>query len=140
MSESLPQLPSNEEQKKADREKYIQLIETLSQKVDGFPFPGVDEETLKGLLEEEAKYPGFATPVEKLLIRMREEGIKIVQGVHPGSGNVFVVPLLSDDIENDSLFPRHLDPTPDMDSQLRELILANRALLSAASEETLGTE
>ena len=53
---------------------------------------------------------------------MKQEGIKVTLGEHPESGNVFVLPFLSDDVENDSLSPGNLEITDDIDERLKELI------------------
>lgn len=135
MSESLSHNPFSEEQKREALVRYLRLAETLSQLPDGLPFPGVDEETLRMLKEEEEKYPEYATPIDELIARMEKEGIKIVFGTHPDSGNVFVLPKESTNIDKDSVFPRHLKTTTDMDESLRSLILTNKTFLNTEIEE-----
>ena len=43
-------------------------------------------------------------------------------------GNVFVLPLNSEDVEMDNLFPRHLMMAEGMDERLKRLILLNKEL------------
>jgi len=108
-------------------EEYISLAEELSRYDEKLPFPGVEEESLKQLMASDREYPGLTTPTAQIIARMQTEDIKVVFGKHPGSGNVFILPFLSDDIENDSLFPHHLKIADEMNDPLRRLILLNRA-------------
>lgn len=130
MSESHSHPQFAEDQKKQELSRYLSLAEKLSQHPEGFPFPGVDEETLIRLIAVDKEYPGHVTPVGEIIARMEREGIKVVLGDDRDSGNVFVLPLLSDNITMDSLFPRHLSISPDMDDSLQALILANKTSFS----------
>ncbi|EKE11838.1 MAG: hypothetical protein ACD_15C00016G0013 [uncultured bacterium] len=58
--------------------------------------------------------------------RFKREEMKVVFGNDHESGNVFLVPFGSDDIENDSIFPKHLQVSDDVDERLRELVLLDR--------------
>lgn len=124
-----------EDQKQQELKRYISLAEALSQRLEGLPFPGIDEETLRKLIEVDEEYPGYVTPIDEIIARMEKEGIKIVLGEDRESGNVFALPFLSDDIEMDSLLPRHLVVAPDMDESLRSLILANKARFASEVKE-----
>ncbi|HBC44547.1 MAG: hypothetical protein UX08_C0002G0051 [Candidatus Collierbacteria bacterium GW2011_GWB1_45_35] len=116
-----------EKQTRLKIEQYITLAEKLSLYLEPIPFSGIDEESLVRLRFTDSQYPGFSTPIDKIITRMEQEGIKITFGTHPGSGNVYVLPYLSNDIENDSISPRHLKLSVDMDEVLKSLILANKA-------------
>jgi len=121
---------SLESEQKLDQlrlEEYISLAEELSRCHEGLPFPGLDEESYGKLKAVDEEYPGVTTPTDQIIARMQAEGIKVVFGKHPDSGNVFVLPFLSEDIENDSLSPHHLKIIDEMDDLLRRLILLNRA-------------
>jgi hypothetical protein len=61
---------------------------------------------------------------------MKNEGIKISLGAHPENGDVYVLPAMSDDIENDMLFPGYLTVTEGMDKKLKSLILAHKERLA----------
>ena len=54
--------------------------------------------------------------------------MKVVLSKDPKSGNVFVLPLNSEDVEMDNLFPRHLMMAEGMDERLKRLILLNKEL------------
>jgi hypothetical protein len=135
MSESLPHGPSIEDQMKQElRGRFISLAKELSHNPQGFPFPGVNEETIEALKAVEEEYPGYANPVDEVIDKMKE-GIKIVLGEDPESGNVYVLPISSNSVEMDSLLPRHLDTNPEMDESLRSLILAQKALLESEQKK-----
>jgi hypothetical protein len=51
----------------------------------------------------------------------------VVLGEHPESGNVFILPLQSNDIAKDFVFPRHLQISEGMDEKLKRLILMNKS-------------
>lgn len=126
MNEQNKNTPETESNYELSVAQYLALAEKLLPREEPLPFPGVDEASLAKLRAEEIDYPGFATPVDELISKMAN-GIKLSLGVHPEIGNVYILPFSSDDIENDSLSPRHLNITPDMDKNLVLLILANRA-------------
>ena len=127
MIETNTQLPQTEEQRGLELQRYAAMAEELSRNLEGFPFPGISEETLERLRAVDHEHPGLVTPVDTIIERMKKEGVRVVFGEDPKSGNVFVLPLLSENVENDSLFPRHLEIMPGMDETLRNLILANKA-------------
>lgn len=135
MNESQPS--PTEDQKKQELKKYLSLSRELSMYSEGLSFPGVDEETLKKLKAVDEEYPGYTTPTDEIISKMKTEGIKIVFGEHPESGNVFVLPLLSDNIRMDSLFPRHLETIPEMDESLRSLILTHKKLFLESEAKEL---
>ncbi len=97
----------------------LHLIE--SQEV--LPFPGLKPESYAKLKADEEKYPGFVTPIDDLLERMKNEGMKVVLGKHPESKNIFILPAGSRDVENDSVLPKDLD-TAGLHSALRGFIEA----------------
>ncbi len=120
MSEGAPKF-ENEKMMKAE---YIRLAEELSQHTESFPFAGVNENAYSEIKATED--PVYATPIDVLIERFQKHGMKVVLGKNPQSGNVFILPGDSNNIEEDSLFPRHLDVSDDMDSGLKKLILANK--------------
>lgn len=101
----------------------VQLASELIEKGETFEFPGINYESHANLKEAEEQYPAPVTPIDELIIRFENEGIKITLGKHPESGNVFVLPANSDDVVSDSIFPRDLDLAGVNDSILRELII-----------------
>ncbi len=104
------------------KEEYITLGLELSRNPEGFPFPGIRSESYAIIKREEEEYPGFATPIDELLERFKKEGLKVVMSNDPASGNIFILPKNSMDVENDNLFPRHLEITSDMNDKLKMLI------------------
>ncbi|CAN5742690.1 hypothetical protein BH11PAT2_BH11PAT2_00790 [soil metagenome] len=125
MSESYRPL-SAELEKALRKVEFLLLAESLSQRVEALPFTGIDAEEYAAIKADEDKFPGFVTPIDERIRRLQEEGLKISFGKFVKSGNVFVLPANSDDIENDSIFPRHLKIVDGMDEELRKLILANK--------------
>lgn len=99
-------------------ETYLAIAEKLSGYSEAIPFHGLEEEGYKRLKAESDEYPGYATPIDELVKRFETEGIKIVIE----KGKVFVLPSTSDDIENDSIFPRFLKITDDMVENLKMLV------------------
>ena len=59
-----------------------------------------------------------------LIERFKNDGIKVV--LRPDSGDFFILPKGSDDIENDSVAPKHLQINDVMDEKLKELVMLNR--------------
>jgi hypothetical protein len=103
------------------------LAKELSESRESIPFPGIDSEGYQKLKANDEEFPGFVTPIDELVKRFESEGIKVVFGRDPESGNVFILPFGSDDVENDSIFPKHLQVGEAMDSRLKELVLVSRS-------------
>ncbi|PCH91947.1 hypothetical protein COB80_01135 [Candidatus Kaiserbacteria bacterium] len=117
-------IPSNsiEDKKSVDKQLKIALAMELFEGGETFLFPGIRPESYTRIKTEEAEFPGYSTPIDELLKRFENEGLKVVLGKNPGTGNIFVLPAGSDDIENDSLFPKHLSTEGDIDERLLKLI------------------
>jgi len=123
MPENFPDNPQPESQERKKSE-YLSLAKDLSERHEGFPFPGINGEAYEKIKAEEEAYLEHITPIDDLLARLESEGIKVVFGNHPESGSVFILPKNSFDIKRDSLFPRHLSRlrTGDIDPELKKLI------------------
>jgi len=115
-----------EEEKAARKAKLIALAEELNSGQERFPFPGVNPESYAKLKASDEQFPGYVTPIDELIKRFEKEGCKVVFGNDKESGNVFILPSGSDDVERDSLFPRHLDTSANINETIRQLILANK--------------
>ena len=124
MSENIPTRSEKEPTKK---EKIIALAAELNERREIFPFSGIDQESYSKIKADEEEMPGYATPIDELIERFKNEGMKVVLGKNPQSGNVFVLPGQSDDIENDNLFPKHLNINDGMSDTLRELIALSKS-------------
>lgn len=119
-------IPTRSERAPTRKERMIALARELSERRERFPFPGINPDAHAKIKADEEEMPGFATPINELVERFRNEGMKVVLGKHPESGNVFILPAESDDIENDNLFLKHLQISDGMNEKLRELVLLNR--------------
>lgn len=104
----------------------LELANELRESREPFPFPGVNSDFYAKTKEDQRDYPGFSTPIDELLERFSREGFKIVMGKNPHTGNIFILPAESNDLVNDSLFPRHLKIDTATDEKLRELIELNK--------------
>jgi len=110
----------------AKEEKILRAYE-LFLNGEVFPFTGIKLATynrIKTDQEEEIELMGqtVCTPIDELLERYENEGLKVVLGKNPESGNVFVLPRDSDDIVNDSFLLSTLSLDGDIDQRLFDLI------------------
>ncbi len=87
---------------------------------------GIDPEAYAAMKADEEEFPGLVTPIDERIKRLEEQGFRISFGRFKDSGNVFVLPALSENIREYSIFPRHLQIADDMDEELKKLILANK--------------
>lgn len=124
------QLETKENGKERKRKELV-LARALIERGEIFRFPGIDAEAYAKMKAEEEESPGCATPVDKLIERFKNEGMKVLlEGPKINdseSGNVFIVPAQSDDSTNDSIVPRHLELSGVANEQLRALILLNKS-------------
>ncbi len=124
MTERTPQ--PEKKQMESRREKSIALARELSASQEIFPFPGINPEAyskLKADIARDEGESGYTTAMfDELVERFKNQGMKVVLGKFPESGNVFILPSQSSDIENDSIFPRHLQISEEMDDRLKEFI------------------
>lgn len=138
MNESINTGLSSEQEKKEAREvkkqRYIFLAKELSKIIEGsgkperFEFKGIKEESRLKIEAETKDFPEYSTPIGELIEKFKSQGMKIVLSKDPESGNVYVLPFDSENVEMDSLFPRHLIVTEDMDVRVKELISINLEL------------
>ncbi len=121
-----PKSPENAREKK--KKEYIALARELSEVFEGFPFPGLEPESYLELKATAEEFPEYSAQIDELAERFRVQGMKVVFSKDPESGDVFVIPLNSSDMEMDNLFPRHLKVAENMDPRLKKLILMNKEL------------
>jgi hypothetical protein len=119
---------ANEGTKSAEEKKreIIDLALELSQRSEGFPFPGIELEIYGRMKAIDEEYPGFKTPIDEVIGKCQAEGMKIGLGDHPEAGNVFILPLSSEDSKSDSIPASTLQINQTMDEKLRELILKTK--------------
>jgi hypothetical protein len=108
------------------KEKYISLAKELFESQERFSFPGIDPDAYARMKAAEEEYPGYTTPIDELIARFRQEGLKVALGKYPESGNVFILPAGSDDIEQDGISPGQLQVNDQMDEKLKTLILMSK--------------
>lgn len=118
------ELEEKERKEQARREYYVLAIE-LSQRPESFPSPEIDPVSYSRIKADQEELPDYAVPkdIDEFLERCKTEGVKVVLGKHPESGNIFILPKNSNDIENDSILPKCLNVTDGMDENLKKLIL-----------------
>lgn len=119
-------LPTNSEKEPTRKEKIIALAVELYENGEVFPFSGIDPESYLKMKAGEEEDPGYTTPLDEIIERLKSEGMKVVLGKNPQSGNVFILPAQSSNIEMDSISPRRLELSEAMNEKLRELILLVR--------------
>lgn len=127
MTEGAPKFENPLQSKEALKREKIALAKELFESRESFSFPGVGPDSYAELKAGDGEDPGYTTPTDKILERMQNEGMKIVLGKHPESGNIFVLPFQSDDIENDSISPRHLLVEGVEDEKLKRLIALSKS-------------
>jgi hypothetical protein len=115
------------DEKEKRRTSIIALTKELSELQERLPFSGIEPENYLRLKADDATSEDHCTPIDELIQRFEKEGIRVAFGENLESGNVYVLPFQSNDIESDGIFPKHLRIDASMDSRLIELILASRS-------------
>lgn len=115
-------IPTHYEKEPTRKEKLLSLAKELFESQETFPFLGVDPEGYLEMKAGDEEAPGYTTPTDEIIERMKNEGMKIVLGKNPQSGNVYVLPAQSTDIEMDSMSPKRLQISEGMNEKLKELI------------------
>lgn len=137
MNESIPNQDEIEKNEKMGiSQEMISLAESLSHSQEAFPFYGIEPTAYSKIRETDENYPGYTTPIDELIERFKEKGLKVTMGPHPESGNIFVLPADSDDIENDGISPRQLQIGEGMNDELKRLISASLAYYELANRES----
>lgn len=123
--------PARSEKEPTKKEKIIALAVEIIESHEVFSFHGLTQEAysrLKADIARDEVESGYTTAMfDELVERFENEGMKVVLGKNLESGNVFFLPLQSNDIENDSIFPRYLQISEGMNEKLKELILLGRS-------------
>lgn len=126
MNEGGPKPSPQEDPKEKIKKQYIFLAKELVNSPEAHKFPGIDPEWYAKLRAVDEEFPGYSTPTDEILARMKEYGFKILLSTSdPNSGNVFVLPFNSNDTK-DSLLPKHLLIKSGMDERLKKLIQLDR--------------
>lgn len=124
MSEGSPKHNASATESKEGQKgrEFLALARELHKSHEVFPFPGLEPSSYENLKSSDAEYPGYTTPIDEIIERFKTEGMKVVLGANPESGNVFMLPALSDDIENDMVLPKHFRTEGISNEKLRALI------------------
>ncbi len=109
------------------RREIIALAREIVSRHEVFPFAGLEPLSYQRMMATDAEYPGFTTPTDQIIARCQREGIKVIFGRDPESGNVYILPAGSDDIEGDSFSPKDLKTFPGISQALNRLIVLDRA-------------
>ena len=102
--------------------KLLKLVEKINESNERIPFPGIHPEVYSRMKKDEEEFLDCVTPIDEIIKRCEEEGIKVVIGKNPESSNVFVLPADSTDIEMDSIPSYWLMIDAVKDERFRELI------------------
>jgi hypothetical protein len=116
-----------EQEREQTREEITTLALELQEGGEVFTFSGIEEENYLNAKAQEEEYPGYTTPIDEIIERCNKEGIKVVLGDSPESGNVFILPAGSNDLARDSIYPRQLKITDEMDERIKRLILLKQS-------------
>lgn len=103
------------------KRKKIALATEL-EAMEKFTFTGIVEDSYLKIKADDDEYPGVTTHIDIIIERCKVEGIKVMLGAHPESGNVYILPAPSNDIENDSFRPKHLLLADINNEKLKKLI------------------
>ena len=124
------------EKKYGEMESRRERINTLAAEISEFPFPGIDPEAYEKLKadikgdEGMSEYDISSPTIDELIERFKNEGMKVTWGDNPKACNIFIMPANSNDIQNDSLFPKHLQLNGEVGEKLKELILLQKQMRS----------
>lgn len=87
---------------------------------ESLSFPGLNIESYNTLKAEEEEYPGSATPIDEIIKKCEEQGIRIELGKNPDGGNMFLLPKDSDDLDDSFKF-KHLNIDAIENEKLKKL-------------------
>jgi hypothetical protein len=128
MNENIPN-KSEKEIREQRIGEYIALAREFVERGKIFPFPGISKElyeSMKKTDEEMAEeYSGYFTPVDTMIENFKKEGVKVVLGDDPESGNIYIMPANGGTIEMDGMLIEYLNINGDMDEDIKKLILAS---------------
>lgn len=110
------------------KDSVVESAIELSESDEVFSFPGLKSDSYEKIKAEQEEDPGFiTTPIDELIERCRNEGIKVVLTTDPRSGNFMLLPASSDNIIDDLLMPETLETNTAFDSELLALLRKREA-------------
>lgn len=109
--------------------EFIALAKELGESKESFPFPGIEPEARSKMKATDMEFPDYTTPVDILVDRFHAEGMKVVLGQYPESGNVFIVPAGTSNPVNEDMYisPKHLQINEMISPNIRRLILMDKS-------------
>lgn len=116
-------MPQGINEKERKRKKCIDLAMESIEKGERLSFPGIAPDVYERLKASEEE--GYCTPIDDLIERFKKEGIKLCFGRDVEKGDIFVLPVGSDDLVNDSVFLGQLQ-IEGSEEKLQELISLSR--------------
>jgi len=132
MNESIPNQSEGEGFIGEVRKQEIALAHELAESGEIFPFPGIDPDAYAKLKADEEEFASYDIPIEiapidEIIRRLTNEGMKIVLGPNPETGNIYILPKDSHNTGRDSTLPKSLRIIEGMDARLKALILLDRS-------------
>jgi len=118
-----------EAEKKEKLAILVALAREVNEQQEKILFPGINSENYSRMKADEEEFPGLATPIDDLIVRFKNEGMKVVlekSRNNANTGNVFVLPVGSDNIEDDGILIEKLQIEESLSEKIRELILLAR--------------
>lgn len=125
MMEHPPNIVDSGNEKKKLLDEYLALAKDLSKDKEGFPFPGIDPESYLKIKAADEEFPGYTTPIDELIERFKNEGMKVVLSEPPrnrGNREVFILPLKSNEIQEDSIRLKDLHNNETLSNEVKNLI------------------
>ena len=123
VAETSPEAPKENVEREQLRKRVVELAKEIVASNEVFPFPGIKPEDYLAMKKTDEDFPGYTTPIDEIVSRLKNEGMKIVLGEHPEDGMVYILPLQSNGIRVDSIRPKHLEINDTLkDERLLELI------------------
>lgn len=131
--EEIPKLSAAEKMKLERVGRILWLVEKINESGEIIPFPGINPEAYSNMKKDEDEFPDFSTPIDEIIERCEKEGVRIVLGKNPESGNFWVVPADSTEYLMDCIPPHVLVLETIGNEHLKELIQLkqNKNILSA---------
>ncbi|MBI2053580.1 MAG: hypothetical protein HYT41_02460 [Candidatus Sungbacteria bacterium] len=131
MNENIPNQREGEGFIGETRKQEIALAHELAEGGEVFSFPGIDPEAYAKLKADEEEFATYDIPIEmapidEIIRRLADEGMKIVLGPNPETGNIYILPKDSHNTGRDSILPKSLRIVEGMDARLKALILLDR--------------
>ncbi len=120
--------------KEPTKEELFGMAQELCNIKEPLPFNGINQyfyNELKAQYNPELReeYPDFAPEdIDVLITRFQNEGIKIVSGGDPKTGELFVLPFSSNNIRQHSIRISNLNVVDDMNDLLKTVISNHKTI------------